>query len=141
MTERPPTVFKPNEKGLRKVFGELEAEIMEAIWRRGRVTVQDVWVEVRKDRGLAYATVKTVMNRLADKGYLKRQVKERAHSFEPVMGREEFLRRVSDEVLQGLFVDFGEPIHAHLVQALKARDVPGLDRLEALIRREKRRRV
>ena len=141
MAERPPTVFRPNEKGLRKVFGDLEAEIMEVIWRRGRVTVQDVWLELRKDRELAYATVKTVMNRLADKAYLKRQVKERAHSFEPAIGRDDFLRRVSDEVLEGLFVDFGEPIRAHLVQALKARDLPGLERLEALIRGEKRRRT
>lgn len=139
MAEQPPVVFRPNEKGLQKVFGELEAQIMEVVWRRGRVTVQDVCGELHKNRELAYATVKTVMNRLADKGYLKRRVKERAHSYEPVMGREEFLRRVSDEVLEGLFVDFGEPIRAHLVEALKARDVPGLARLEALIRDERRR--
>jgi predicted transcriptional regulator len=69
MSERPPMVFRPSEKGLRKVFGELEADIMEVIWRRGRVTVQDVWADLQKDRALAYATVKTVMNRLADKGY------------------------------------------------------------------------
>lgn len=140
MTDRPPVVFRPNEKGLRKVFGELEAQIMEVIWRRGRVTVQDVWGELQKDRELAYATVKTVMNRLADKGYLTRRVKERAHSFEPVMGRDEFLQRVSAEVLEGLFVDFGEPIHAHLVEALRARDYRGIERLEGLIRDAKRRR-
>lgn len=140
MTDRPPTVFRPSEKGLRKVFGELEADVMEVIWRRGRVTVPDVWGEIRKSRELAYATVKTVMNRLADKGYLRRRAAGRAHSFEPVMEREAFLRRVSDEVLKGLFVDFGEPIRAHLVEALKARDLPGIERLEALIRDERRRK-
>ncbi len=140
MSERPPTVFRPSEKGLRKVFGELEADVMEVIWRRGRVTVQDVWGELRKSRELAYATVKTVMNRLAEKGYLRRRDTERAHSFEPVMDREAFLRRVSDEVLEGLFVDFGEPIRTHLVEALKARDLVGIERLEALIREEQRRR-
>lgn len=140
MTDRPPVVFRPGEKGLRKVFGELEADVMEAIWRRGRATVQDVWTALREERELAYATVKTVMNRLADKGYLKRRALSRAHTFEPVMEREAFLRRVSDEVLEGLFVDFGEPIRAHLVESLKARDLPGIERLEALIREEKRRR-
>ena len=140
MAERPPMVFRPSEKGLRKVFGELEADIMEVIWRRGRVTVQDVWADLQKNRELAYATVKTVMNRLAEKGYLRRRAAGRAHSFEPVMEREAFLRRVSDEVLEGLFVGFGEPIHAHLVEALKTRDLPGIERLEALIREEKRRR-
>jgi predicted transcriptional regulator len=141
MTDRPPVVFRPGEKGLRKVFGELEAQVMEVIWRRGRVTVQDVWAELQNNRELAYATVKTVMNRLADKGYLKRRAKERAYSYEPAMEREAFLQRVSTEVLEGLFVDFAEPIHAHLVEALRARDLRGLERLEGLIREAKRRRT
>lgn len=140
MTERPQMVFKPSEKGLRKVFGDLEADIMERVWRGSPVTVGDVWQALRKERDLAYTTVKTVMSRLAEKGYLKRRTKERAYTYEPAMEREEFLRSVSDEVLEGLFVDFGEPIRAHLVQALKKRDLPGLERLEALIREEKRRR-
>lgn len=140
MTERPPTVFRPGEKGLRKVFGDLEAHIMEVVWRRGQVTVHDVWAELRKERSLAYATVKTVMGRLADKGYLRRRAQERAHRYEPVMGQEEFLQRVSEEVLEGLLVDFAEPIRAHLVAALKARELPGLARLEAWIREARRRR-
>lgn len=140
MSERPQMVFKPSEKGLRKVFGDLEADIMELVWRGSPVTVGDVWHALRKERDLAYTTVKTVMSRLAEKGHLKRRTKERAYTYEPAMEREEFLRSVSDEVLEGLFVDFGEPIRAHLVRALKKRDLPGLERLEALIREEKRRR-
>lgn len=138
--ERNSVVFRPRERGLRKVFGDLEADIMELVWRQGTVTVGDVWQALRKERELAYTTVKTVMGRLTEKGYLKRRKRERAHSYEPTMGREEFLRDVSDEVLEGLFVDFGEPIRAHLVQALKGRDLPRIERLEALIREERRRR-
>lgn len=133
-------VFRPSEKGLRKVFGDLEADIMEVVWRRSPVTVAEVWHALQKDRRVAYTTVKTVMGRLAEKGYLKRRTKDRAHTYEPTMSREEFLRSVSEEVLEGLFVDFGEPIRAHLVRALKGRDLPGLERLEALIREDRRRR-
>lgn len=140
MGDRPQMVFRPSEKGLRKVFGDLEADIMEVVWHRNPVTVGDVWEALRKDRDLAYTTVKTVMSRLAEKGHLKRRTKERAHTYEPTMGREEFLRSVSEEVLEGLFADFAEPIRAHLVKALRGRDVPGIERLEALIREEKRRR-
>ncbi|MBI2154326.1 MAG: BlaI/MecI/CopY family transcriptional regulator [Candidatus Rokubacteria bacterium] len=135
-----PTVFRPSEKGLRKVFGDLEADVMELVWQRGSVTVADVWQALRRERELAYTTVKTVMSRLAEKGYLKRSTKERAHTYEPTMGRDAFLRAVSEEVLEGLFVDFGEPIRAHLVKALRERDLPGLERLEALVRGERRRR-
>ncbi|MGH7268277.1 MAG: BlaI/MecI/CopY family transcriptional regulator [Candidatus Rokuibacteriota bacterium] len=139
MADRPPTVFRPGEKGLRKVFGDLEADIMEVVWRRGRVTVQDVWQDLKRRR-LAYATVKTVMGRLAEKAYLVRQAQERAHTYEPRLTREEFLRNVGEEVLTGLFVDFGEPIRAHLVQALQAGELPRLERLDALVQNAKRRR-
>lgn len=140
MADRVSTVFRPHQRGLRKVFGDLEADIMEFVWRQGPVTVGDVWQALRKERDLAYTTVKTVMGRLAEKGHLRKRVKERAHSYEPTMEREDFLRSVSDEVLEGLFVDFGEPIRAHLVNALKRRDLPGIERLATLIREEKRRR-
>lgn len=133
-------VFRPREKGLRKVFGDLEADIMELVWKKGSATVNDVWQVLRKERDLAYTTVKTVMERLAEKGYLKRRVKERAYTYEPTMERDEFLKSVSEEVLEGLFVDFGEPIRAHLVKALKERDLRGIERLEALIQEERRRR-
>jgi len=138
--ERTSVVFRPHERGLRKVFGDLEADIMELVWRQSPVTVGDVWQALRKERGLAYTTVKTVMGRLAEKGHLKQRTKDRAYTYEPTISRDEFLRAVSEEVLEGLFVDFGEPIRAHLVKTLKGRDVQGLERLEALIRQEKRQR-
>jgi hypothetical protein len=34
-------VFRPEETGLRKVFGDLEAAIMAALWEQGRATVSD----------------------------------------------------------------------------------------------------
>ncbi len=140
MAERPPTTFRPAEKGLRKVFGDLEADIMEVIWKRGAATVSDVWQALRTERDLAYTTVKTVMERLAEKGHLRRRLRERAYRYEPTMGREEFLAAVSREVLRGLLTEFAEPVRAHLVQALRKGDLRGLEGLEALIREERRRR-
>ncbi|MGH7405089.1 MAG: BlaI/MecI/CopY family transcriptional regulator, partial [Candidatus Methylomirabilales bacterium] len=66
------SVFRPKEKGLRKIFGDLEAEIMDVIWGLGRATVADVHKVLEGQREIAYTTVKTVMGRLAEKGYLRR---------------------------------------------------------------------
>ena len=129
--------FRPREKGLRKVFGELEAEVMEVLWRRGRATVSEVLEELRRHREIAYTTVKTVMGRLAKKGYLTNRGGEKAHIFEPTKSREQFLQEVGREVLEALFTEFGEPVLAHLVEVVKERDEAVLDRLQALI--EKRR--
>ena len=132
-TRKPNTTFRPGEKGLRKIFGDLEAEIMEVIWALGQATVADVHRGLSRGRELAYTTVKTVMGRLADKGHLKRRSTERAHVYTPAKRREEFLREVSDEILTGLFVDFGEPIAAHLLETVSRLDPSSLDRLQALI--------
>lgn len=136
---RKPTTFRPGEKGLRKVFGDLEAEIMEVIWALGRATVAEVHRELSRGRELAYTTVKTVMGRLADKGHLKRKSTDRAHVYTPTKRREEFLREVGDEILTGLFVDFGEPIAAHLLETVSRLDPSSLDRLQALIEERRAR--
>ena len=137
--KRDPRVFRPKQKGLRKVFGHLEAEIMDVIWGLGRATVADVHKVLEGQRGIAYTTVKTVMGRLAEKGYLRRTSADRAHLYTPTKRREQFLREVSDEILTGLFVDFGEPIAAHLLETVTRLDPSSLDRLQALIEERRAR--
>ncbi|MGH7253111.1 MAG: BlaI/MecI/CopY family transcriptional regulator [Candidatus Methylomirabilales bacterium] len=133
------SVFRPKEKGLRKIFGDLEAEIMDVIWGLGRATVADVHKVLEGQREIAYTTVKTVMGRLAEKGYLRRTSADRAHLYTPTKRREQFLREVSDEILTGLFVDFGEPIAAHLLETVTRLDPSSLDRLQALIEERRAR--
>jgi len=136
---RLPNVFRPQEKGLRKIFGELEAEIMDVIWTLGRATVADVHKVLEGQREIAYTTVKTVMGRLTDKGYLNRTSADRAHVYAPTKSRDEFLREVGDAVLASLFGEFGQPIAAHLLDSLSRWDPASLDRLERLIEERRAR--
>lgn len=139
-----PTVFRPQGKGLRKVLGDLEADIMEAIWAHGPATVADVHKVLEGQREIAYTTVKTVMGRLAKKGHLRRATADRAHVFTQTRSRDEFLREMSDAVLSGLFSEFGQPIAAHLLETISQWDPTSLDRLQSLIEerraRDKRKR-
>ena len=124
MKEKRTTVFRPHKKGLQKVFGELEAEIMETLWQLGRASIGEVVGALRQERE---------MGRLVEKGYLMRHAGEKAHLYEPVQSREAFLKQVGEEILQGLFTDFGEPVLAHLVKVVKDQNGATLDRLERLI--------
>ncbi len=127
-------VFRPEEKGLRKVFGELEAAIMACLWRRGQGTVSEVFKELTTQREIAYTTVKTIMERLAEKGFLHCDGRQRAYVYTPTQSREAFVRQVSDAVLSGLFEDFGATISAHLLEeTVRQCDLDDLDRLQALI--------
>jgi predicted transcriptional regulator len=129
-----PAVFRPDEKGLRKVFGELEAAIMECLWARGHGTVSEVYKELTARRELAYTTVKTIMERLAEKGYLHCDSRQRAYVYTPTQSREDFLQQVSGAVLSGLFNDFGETIAVHLLEeTVRQCNLDTLERLQAFI--------
>lgn len=96
--------FWMNKDGLRKVLGDLEAEIMEVIWSKSLHTVRDVYEELRLHKKIAYTTVMTVMGRLAEKGLLRADKEGTAYHYYPTMSREEFeretLKKVVDSVME-----------------------------------------
>lgn len=125
-----PKVFRPREEGLSKIFGELEADIMEVMWRRGDATVKDVYGELVAEREIAYTTVMTVISRLSDKGILIKTQTSNKYIYCPACTREEILSQVSKDVLQGLLdVDRG-PVMAHLTGIMGDLDPEELDALK-----------
>jgi predicted transcriptional regulator len=116
------------------VFGDLEAAIMDYLWAQGQGTVSAVYRELTQQREVAYTTVKTVMERLAEKGYLHCDTQQRAYVYTPTQSRADFLRQVSDAVLSGLLADFGQTIAVQLLEeTVRQCDPEALDRLQALI--------
>jgi len=133
--------FDPRKKGLRKILGDLETDVMEAIWARGRATVHDVqkWLTAA-DRELAYTTVMTVMSRLADKGLLEKRKDGAAYVYVPAASKEEFTRRTVGTVLSELLDDFTAPAMSQFVEFMGEQDEAAIEALAKAIE-EKRRRV
>lgn len=78
-----------------------ELEIMDVVWDRGRVTVQDVCDAI--ERPLAYTTVMTVLKTLEVKRNVVHKVKEgRAFVYEPNVSRDDVCRTVVGELKQHL---------------------------------------
>lgn len=123
--------FKLDQRGLARVFGELEARIMDVVWELGEPTVADVCERLGSD--YHYKTVLTVMNRLVDKRVLTRRRIGRAYSYIPVESREAFLARVSRNVVEGLLQDFGHLAIAQFVSVVDRIDPERLRELQALI--------
>ncbi len=123
--------FKLDQRGLARVFGELEAQIMDAVWDLEEPTVADVCARLGDDYN--YKTVMTVMNRLVDKGILSRQRIGRAYSYAPCASRDAFLAQVSRNVMEGLIRDFGDLAIAQFVNAVDRIDSARLAELQALI--------
>lgn len=116
-------VFRTGKPGLRKVLGDLEADIMDAVWRRGQgaeVTVRDVLADIQGVRESAYTTVMTVMGVLVKKGLLRSRKEGLAHQYQATCTEAEFTDAVVGRVVRELLADFAGPALAHFSQAVES---------------------
>ncbi len=129
--------LRTSRKGIHQVLGDLEADIMELMWRKSPASVREVHESLAEDRSIAYTTVMTVMSRLAEKGLLNREQHGRAYLYVPAQSREEFCSETIDTVMQGLLGGFGEPVLSHFVDTVGSEDTQKLDELMRLIEEKK----
>lgn len=134
------SIFMPRGRGIRKVLGDLEAEVMEVIWARGEVSVRDVYEVLRRRREIAYTTVMTTMARLAKKRLLRQIKSGLAYQYRPAVTREAFKASVVGEVIDGLLDGFGDVVMAHLAERIDREDPARLEALAKVIRERRGRR-
>ena len=131
MTE--PRMRRLDQKGVAKVFGELQARVMEAVWSAdAALSVQEVHEKV--DPALHYNTVLTFMERLERKGILARNKVGRAHAYRPTRSREDFTRSVTSGVLRDVIEELGDDAIAAFVNALEEVSSDALARLGRFLR-------
>ncbi|MFI6855799.1 BlaI/MecI/CopY family transcriptional regulator [Streptomyces sp. NPDC050416] len=81
-------------------LGDLEAEIMDRLWRWGRpATVREIVDDINHTRPVAYTTVMTVADILHRKGLLRREKAGRAWLYEPERSREEYTAALMQDAL------------------------------------------
>lgn len=129
-----------SRSGPEKLFGELEGEIMAALWQHGPLTVRQVLERLRgaRPQPVAYTTVLTVMQRLAEKGQLDRTLAGNTHRYAARQTREEFMSESSGRIVRALVDDFGDVAIAQFLAELERLDPERLERLRELGRREVR---
>jgi BlaI family penicillinase repressor len=100
-------------------FTKMELQIMDALWKHGRLPIREIQETFPEADRPAYTTVQTTVYRLEEKGALRRAKKiGNAHIFEAVVSREAASGRLIDELLS-LFGGKALPVMAHLVQSRK----------------------
>ncbi|HUF52764.1 MAG TPA: BlaI/MecI/CopY family transcriptional regulator [Dehalococcoidia bacterium] len=120
------------EKLIRKNLGSLEAEVMQALWKKPGSSVRDV-TEALDGRKRAYTTVMTVMNRLYEKGLLSRSPAGRAYLYQPAMTEDEFLRWVSGQHVRSLMEDFGELAVAQFIGEVRQLPPEDIERIRSML--------
>jgi predicted transcriptional regulator len=117
------------------VLHELEAEIMEQVWRgEGPTTVKLVMDALNRKAKppRAYTTYMTVMRRLNDKGLLTRKRSGRHDTYAAALTREEYQERRAGAEVRGLVDQFGDVALAHFARSLSALDPAQQRRLRRL---------
>jgi predicted transcriptional regulator len=93
-----------------------ETEILRLVWQLGRATVQEVCDKLPAKRKIAYATVQTLLRRLEGKGYLKHDVRGKAHVFLASVKREHVVKRSVGDFLDRLFGGDAIPLVQYLAE-------------------------
>jgi len=78
-------------------LGQLERDILSIIWRFGSVTAERVREEL--DRPLKDSTVRTVLRRLEEKGYLAHSVEDRTFIYRPAESRQRVAGRAVKRIV------------------------------------------
>jgi predicted transcriptional regulator len=111
---------------------ELEAEVLEEVWRRGEVPVRSVMEALNKGsrHPRAYTTYMTVMSRLHSKGLLERRRQGKTDYYRPTMERQEYLNRRAAAEVDAMVAQYGDVALAHFARQVDLDP----ERLEALRR-------
>ena len=96
-----------------------QLEIMEIVWKRGEVTVAEVWKELSKRRKVARNTVQTMLQRLADQGWLHSRTDSHAHRYRAAAARSTTLKNMLQQFMNVVFAGSTEGLLAALLHKRK----------------------
>jgi predicted transcriptional regulator len=111
------------------IAGELQTQVMAALWRLGTGTVAQVRSDLPSRYRGAYTTIQTVLNRLAERDLLARQRVGNAIEYRPRISEAEYLWRSIGEVLAGASSDARRTALAQLIAGLDESELSELRRV------------
>ena len=127
---------------LTPIQGELQTQIMAALWRLETGTVEQVRGALPSRYRGAYTTVQTVLNRLAERGFLARERSGPAIVYKPKLTEAQYLSRTIKHTLAAASPDARHAALAQLISGLGDNERADLQRLTDEVdaaRRGKRR--
>ncbi|THD65044.1 BlaI/MecI/CopY family transcriptional regulator [Phenylobacterium sp.] len=108
-----------------------ESVVMGALWAREPLSAEDIAADVAEGQGWSDATVKTLINRLLNKGAIAAERDGRRYLYRPLVAREAYVEAESQGLLDRLFDGKLAPLVSHFSQtgALTPEDIAELKKL------------
>ena len=99
-------------------LGELEQQVMDTLWEDKECSARDVLTKLSKDKRLAYTTVATVLQRLYEKGLVKRTDEKSGYIYSPKLSKESYSRNIAQSFLRKFIDSFGDTAIASFVDSI-----------------------
>ena len=111
-------------------ISEAESRVMQVLWEQAPRSAEEV-ITALADTGWAEATIKTLLNRLLNKGAIAASKDGRRYQYAPLIQRDAWMLEDSSSLLERLFDGRVAPLVAHFSQhrKLSAADVAQLRQL------------
>jgi predicted transcriptional regulator len=111
------------------IQGDLQVQVMAALWRLGSGTVEQVRGALPERHRGAYTTVQTVLNRLSERGLLGREKQGKQIVYRPAMTEAEYVSGSIARALAGASADARQTALARLIGELDADELSDLQDL------------
>lgn len=99
-------------------LGELEQRIMDIIWNQKHCSARDILTKLEQEKKLAYTTVATILQRLYDKGLLKRTEDKSGYIYSPKVTRESYSKNIAQTFLKKFINSFGDIAIASFAESI-----------------------
>lgn len=100
----------------RNELTDREWELMDALWAASQATATDIQNQMHSSRGWAYSTVKTMLDRLVNLGYVKARRVGNIYEYSPKSKRPTVVGKLLDDVTQRIFGGAAAPLIQTLIE-------------------------
>jgi predicted transcriptional regulator len=116
---------------------ELEAEVMEELWRSGEAPVRAVMDALNRGRTKkrAYTTYMTIMARLHKKGMLVRRREGKTDFYAPSQDRDQYMAQRARAQVEDLVAEYGDVALSNFAQQMASLDPARRRALQRLARK------
>lgn len=100
-------------------LGILEKQVMNIVWQQKSCSIRDVLKILEPEKKLAYTTVATVLQRLCDKGLLKRKEGKIGYIYSPKLSKESYSKNIAQSFLKNFIDSFGDTAIASFADSIE----------------------
>lgn len=112
-------------------ISEAESFVMGVLWQHSPRYAEDVIAQLSEEQDWQEPTIKTLLNRLLNKGAIRAEKHGRRYSYSAVLKREEWVTTESKSLLNRIFDGRIAPLVAHFTEKVKLskKDIAELKKL------------